>query len=157
MNSERQEEIMDPNSKMSSRVEWKASRVILESVHVPHWMLPHLILSDRITLLLAKDMDNKLHEGRNQCRWLNICNHRKRQWNDLDTVVLPQNPLWQLTAHPVFVGHDPSEVLTYVLNKRHVSSILVRPSDDIMMFHQINCGYVVSRISKVPERFPSTH
>jgi len=41
--------------------------------------------------------------------------------------------------------------------RRHVSSRLVRPPDDIMMLHQINCIFVMSRISKAIGKFPSTH
>jgi hypothetical protein len=120
-------------------------------------MLPDLVLRDRVTpLLLAKDMYNKLHEGHNHVGWFNNRNPRRRQWNGLDIVVLPQNLLRQVTTHPVFVGHDTSGVPTYVLKRCHVSSSLVRPPDDMSMLHRINCGYEVFRIRKFPGRFPFT-
>jgi len=67
------------------------------------------------------------------------------------------HPRRQVTAHPIFVGHDPSEVPAYVMNRRQVSLRLVRPPDDIMMLHQINCASAVFRIRKASGRFPSTH
>jgi len=43
----------------------------------------------------------------------------------LDIVVLPQNPLRQVTPHHFFAGYDPSGVPAYVLKRREVSPILV--------------------------------
>ena len=75
----------------------------------------------------------------------------------MDILVLPKNPLWQVTNHPVSVGHDPSRVAAYVLKVRDVSSTLVRPPDDMRMVQKINGSLVVPRIRKAPRRFPLTY
>jgi len=140
------------------RCDHNRMRYFVEPFHVPLWMLPHLILRDRMThLLLAKDMDNKLHGGHNYHLWRNLRNRRRRYVNNLDIAVLPQNPLRQVTAHLGLVGHNQSRVPAYVMKRRKVSSSLVRPPDDTSMLHQINCGSVVSNIRKALGRFPSTH
>jgi len=121
-------------------------------------MHPNLVIRDQITpLLLAKDMDNKLQEGHNHIRWHKIHNGRWSLGNYLDIVVLPQNPLWKVTTHPLFVGHNSSGVPAYILKRRYVSSSLVRTPDDMSMLHRINCGSEVSNIRKAHGRFPSTH
>ena len=92
---------------------------IVEPFHVPHRMLPHLVLLDWITiLLLAKDMDNKFHEGHNHILWRKLCNLRRRSGNGLNISILPQNPLRQVTTHPGFTDHDPFGVPSYVLKRR---------------------------------------
>jgi len=126
----------------------KRMRYFVEPVHVPLRMLPNLVLRDRVTLLLlAKDRDSKLHEGHNHLIWCKLRNRRRRSRNGMDIAVLPQNPLRQVTHHPVFAGHDPSSLPSYVMKRRHVSSSLVRPSDDISMLHRISCGTVVSSVT----------
>jgi hypothetical protein len=85
---------------------------------------------------------------------LNVC---RRPENSLDIPVLPKNPLWQVTDHPVVAGHDPSGVPEYVLKGRDVSSSLVRHLGDMRMVHRINGSSVVSQIRKSPGRFPFTH
>jgi len=121
-------------------------------------MHPILVLWDRLTpLLLAKDMDNKLQEGNSHLCWVKRPNRRMRSGNSLNIAVLPQNPLRQVTHHLLFTGHDPSGVPTYVLKRRHVSSVLVRPSDDMTMLHRIHQAFEVCSISKPLGRFPSTH
>ncbi|AES64857.1 hypothetical protein MTR_2g031430 [Medicago truncatula] len=102
-------------------------------------------------------MDNKLNEGRDHLLWLKRPNRRRRYGNGLDIVVLPQNPLRKVMTHPGFTGHNPSRVPSYVMKRSQVSSSLVHPPDDMSMLHRINCGYVMSNIRKVSERFPSTH
>jgi len=62
-----------------------------------------------------------------------------------------------VTDRHVFAGHDPSEVPTYVLKGRNVSSSLVRPPYDMRMVQGINGISVVSKISKAPGRFLLTH
>jgi hypothetical protein len=141
-----------------SRADDKRMGYFVEPCHIPLRMHPLLDLRDQITpLLLAKDMESKLQEGSNHLRWLKRPNRRKRSGNGLYIVVLPQNPLWKVTHHPVFVGHDPSRVPAYVMKWRHVSSVLVRPPDDMRMLHRIYQSSEVSIISKPPGRFPSTH
>ena len=71
--------------------------------------------------------------------------------------VLPQNPLRQVTHHPLFVGHDPSRVPAHVLKRRHVLSVLVRPPGDMTMLHRVQQASEVLSISKPPFRFQSTH
>jgi len=120
-------------------------------------MHPLLALRERITAqLVGKDMESKLQEGINHLCWLKRHNRRKRSGNGLNVAVLPQNPLRHVTHHPYFAGHDPSGVPSYVLKRRHVSSVLVRPSDDMKMLHRIHRSYEVSNIRKPPGRFPST-
>jgi len=89
--------------------------------------------------------------------WLKRLNCRRRSGNGLNMVVLPQNLLRQVTHHPGFADHDPSKVLTYVLKRRHVSSVLVRPPGDMRMLHWIHPSSEVSSIRKPLGRFPSTH
>jgi len=72
----------------------------------------------------------------------------------MDIPVLPNNPLWQVTDPPVFVGHDPFGVPTYVQKGRRVLSSLVRPPDDMRMLQRINDIFVVSMIRKAPGRCP---
>jgi len=121
-------------------------------------MSPRLAIRNQITLLLqAEDMQSKLHESMSHvlCRKTqNVC---RRPGPCLDIPVLPKNPLWQVTAPPVFAGHDPSGVPTYVLKGRNVTSSLVRPPDDMRMLQRINDISVVSRISKASGRFSLTH
>jgi len=114
-------------------------------------MHPLLALRDRLTpLLLAKDMDGKLQEARSHLCWLKRPNQCKRSGNGSNIAVLAQNPLRQVTHHPGFAGHDRFEVPTYVLKRRHVSSVLVRPPDDITMLQRIHQSSEVSSISKPP-------
>jgi len=127
----------------------------VEPFHVPNLMLPHLVLPDRITLLLL--MDNKIREGHNHIHWRKILNRHRRCGNGLDIVVLPQNPLRQVTEHHVPAGHDPSRVLAYVTKRCHIPPRLVLPPDDISTLHQINYASVVFRINIAHERFPFTH
>ena len=121
-------------------------------------MSPRLAIRNQITpLLQAEDMQSKLHESMSHvlCRKTqNVC---RRPGPCLDIPVLPKNPLWQVTAPPVFAGHDPSGVPTYVLKGRNVTSSLVRPPDDMRMLQRINDISVVSRISKASGRFSLTH
>ena len=62
-----------------------------------------------------------------------------------------------MTDPHVFAGHDPSGVPAYVLKGRHVSSSLVRPSDELRIVQRINDIFVVSKIRKSPGRFPFIH
>ena len=122
-----------------SRADDKRMRYFVESCHVPLCMHPLLALQDRITpLLLDKDMESKLQEGSNHLCWLKRHNRRRRSGNGLNIVVLPQNPLRQVTHHPFFVGHDPFGVPAYVLKRCHVSSVLVRTRDGMRMLQQIH-------------------
>lgn len=77
--------------------------------------------------------------------------------NYLDMPVLPKNPLWQVTDHPVAAGHDPSGVPAYILKGRDVSSSLIRPPGEMRKVHRIDGDSVVSRIRKAHGRFPFTH
>jgi len=104
--------------------------------------------------LLANDMQSKLQEGNNHIYWGKRQNRRRRSGNNLNIVVLPQNPLRQVTHHLLFIGHDPSGVPAHVLKRHHVSSALVRPPKYMRMLHQDS---EVISISKPPFRFPSTH
>jgi len=140
--------------KNGSRADHKRMGYTVEPFHVPLWMNPLLALRDRLTpLLLGKDMNIKLQEGRNHLRWLS---HRKRSRNGLNIAVLPHNPFRQVMHHPGFASHGPSGVPTYVLKRRQVSSALVLPPDDMTMLHLIHPKSVVSSIRKSPGRFPST-
>jgi len=95
-------------------------------------MTPRLVIRNRITLMLmAEDMKSKLHEGMGHVIRRNKLNVCRRPGNSLDIPVLPKNPLWQVTDHPVAAGHDPSGVPAYVLKGRDVSSSLVRPPGDM--------------------------
>jgi len=130
----------------------------VEAFHVPLWILMPLVLRDRLTpLLLGKDMDIKFQVARNHLRWLKRPNRRRRCGSGLNIIVLPQNPLRQVTHHPDSAGHDPSGVPTYVLKRWQVSSTLVRPQDDMSVLHRINPESEVSNIRKSPRRFPYTH
>jgi len=83
----------------------------------------------------------------NHILWLKILNRCRKLGNGLGITVLPQNPLRQVMSHPFFAGHDPSGVPAYVLKSPDVSSILVRPRDDINILHQINEASVVSIVT----------
>jgi len=96
-------------------------------------------------------------EGDNHILWLKILNRHRRYVNGLDIVVLPQNPLGQVTTHNFFVGPDPSGVPACLLKRFDVSSILVRPSDDSSIHHQINEAYAVYTINIALRGFPSSH
>jgi len=102
-------------------------------------------------------MESKFQEGNNHLCWLKRLNRRRKSGNGLNIVVLPQNPPWQVTHHPSFVGYDPSRVPAYVLKRRHDSLVLVRPPNDMIMLHRIHPKSEVSSIKKNPRRFPSTH
>jgi len=121
-------------------------------------MSPRLVIRNRMTPLpMAEDMSSKLHEGLGHviCRKsLNVC---WRPGPCLDIPVLPKNPLWQVTDHPVGAGHDPFGVPAYILKGRDVPSSLVRPPGDMRMVQRINGSSIVSRIRKAPGRFPLTH
>jgi len=100
-------------------------------------------------------MDHKILKENNHILWPKSLKHRRRSWNGRDIVVLPENPLWQVKAHRRIVGHDPTRVPAYVMERRDVPLILVRPPDDINIHHQINQASVMSRIRMVPGWFPS--
>ena len=94
----------------------------VEPPNVPIWMLPRLVVRDLVTpMLLGNDMQSKLQEGSNHICWGKRHNRSRRSGNPLNMSVLPQNPLWQVTHHPLFSGHDPSRVPAHVLKRCHLS------------------------------------
>jgi len=84
---------------------------------------------------LGNDMEHEILKADNHIRWVKSPNRRMKSGNGLTIAVLPENPLRQVTAHPVFVSHDPTRVLVDVLKTRDVSPILVQPPDDINIHH----------------------
>jgi len=121
-------------------------------------MLPSLVVRDLVTLmLLGNDMQSKLQEGSSHICWGKRHNRSRRSGNGLNISVLPKNPLWQVTHHPLFAGHDPSGVPANVLKRCHVSSVLVRPPGDMTMLHGIQQASEVFNINKPPFMCPSTH
>ena len=108
-------------------------------------------------LLLAKDLESKLQEGSNHLCLVKRLNRGRRFGNGLNIAVLPYNPLRQVMNHLLFASHDPSEVPAYVLKRRHVSSVLVQPPDDMTMLHRIHQASKVCNIRIPPGRFQSTH
>jgi len=108
-------------------------------------------------MLLGNDMQSKLQEGSNHIFWDKRHNRSRRSGNGLNIFVLPQNPLRYVTHHPLFAGHDPSRVLSHILKRRHVSSVLVRPPSDMTMLHRIQQASEVINMFKPALRFPSTH
>jgi hypothetical protein len=122
---------------------------------IPLRILPQFFLWDHLApIRLAKDMDNKILKGHNHILWLKIRNQRRRFGNVLGYSRTASEPA---PTPPFFVGHDPFRVPTYVLKRCEVSPILVRPPDDISIFHQINEAFVVSSIRIAPGGFPSSH
>jgi len=90
-------------------------------------MLPRLVVWDRLTpLLLANNMQSNLQEGSGHICWGKRQNHRRRSGNGLNIVILPQNPLGQVTHHLLFTGHDPSGVPAHDQSKEGV--LLASPS-----------------------------
>lgn len=101
-------------------------------------------------------MDHKILKGHNHIRWVKRPNCRRMFGNFLTIVILLENPLQQVKACPILVGHDPIGAAIDVVEKRDVLLILVRPSYDINIHHQINEAYIISRIRITPWGFPSS-
>ena len=130
----------------------------VEPPDVPIRMPPRLIVQDLVTpMLLGNDMESKLQEGSNHICWGKRHNRSRRSGNSLNISLLSQNPLWQVTHHPLFADHGPSRVPTHVMKRSHVSSALVRPLGDMTMLHGIQQAYEVFSINKPPFRCPYTH
>jgi hypothetical protein len=100
-------------------------------------------------------MDHKILKGHNHILWPKSLKHRQRSWNGMNIAILPENPLWQVKAHHRTVGHDPTRVPTYVMERHEILLILVRSPYDISIHHQINQASVMSKIIMAPRQFPS--
>ena len=130
---------------------------MVEPFDVPLRKLPQFHLHRLPTpLCLGKDMDHKILKGHNHIRWVKRPNRHRRFGNCLIIVILPENPLRQVKAHPILADHDSNGATTDVVERRDVWLILGRHSYDINIHHQINEAYVISRIRIAPGGFSSS-
>jgi len=82
----------------------------VEPFNVPIWMLPPLVLWDRLTpILLAKDMDNKLQEG---------CSHlrtRSSKWRTIFCLSAMIHPEYQHTSWKGVTVFDKAVLQSYLV------------------------------------------
>jgi len=94
---------------------------MVEPFDVPLRKLPQFHLHRLPTpLCLGKDMDHKILKGHNHIRWVKRPNRHRRFGNCLIIVILPENPLRQVKAHPILADHDSNGATTDVVERRDV-------------------------------------